>query len=193
MTGAVGSKTFTNITNRVRLFTSDLATNQGTAQITFPVPIPTSSFNYSYWKHICLDISGTFTKVDNIRHYSDGAIGWNFGTLGELRRGNRDSGDIGCGVDTANGHADNYEQAHGGVEGTTGAELGVNHAFFAGQTTKTTDIDLDVAPNGVVVDSAGETVAGKTLAVVVQVKVDTDATSGVQTAETMTWKYDVID
>jgi hypothetical protein len=195
VTGTSGSKTFTTITNRVRLFTADQATNQSTPQITYPVPIPTADFNYSYWKHVCLDISGTFTSVTNIRHYSDGAIGWNFGTAGELRRGNRDSGDKGCGVDTANGHSDDYEQA-AGTQGTTGysiEDVTNGHNFYNGQTTKTVDIEGDVAPNGATIDSAGETVAGKSKAVVLQVKVDTNATSGVQTAETLTWKYDVID
>ena len=193
VTGAVGSKTFTNITNRVRLFTKDQATNQSTAQITYPVPIPSdASLNYSYWKHVCLDISGTFTKVDNIRHYSDGGIGWNMGTDGGLFRGNKDAGAIGCGVDTDNSHSDDYVQATG-TEGTTGDNLANNHTYYSGETTKTIPLQNDTSGAPATVDSTGETVAGKSLAIVLQVKVDHDATSGVQTAETMTWKYDVID
>jgi hypothetical protein len=195
VTGSGGSKVFTTITNRVRLFTADQATNQVTPQITYPVPIPAAGFNYSYWKHVCLDISSTFTKVDNIRHYSDGTIGWNFGTAGELRRGNRDSGDKGVGVDTANSHSDGYEQA-AGTQGTTGysiEDVANGHDFYNGQTTKTVDIETDTSGSPAIVDFDGETVAGKSKAVVLQVKVDTDAVSGVQTAETLTWKYDVID
>src|SRR3989304_1653585 len=63
---------------------------------TNPVPIPSSSFNYSYWVHVALQFGGTFTQLSNFRHYSDGTIGWTLGTNGELRRGNRDSGDDGC-------------------------------------------------------------------------------------------------
>jgi hypothetical protein len=191
VTGASGSKVYTSITNKVRLFTSDLATNQDTPQITYPVPIPTSGFNYSYWKHVCLDVSGTFTKVDNIRHYSDGAIGWNFGASGELRRGNRDSGDKGC--PTAN-----YEQA-AGTEGTTGYSIedaSNGHDYFNGQTTKTVALQNDTSGSPAMVDSTGLTSAGKSKAIVLQVKVDTAANgalSGVQTAETLTWRYDVID
>ena len=188
ITGAAGDKTYTEITNRVRLFTKDLATNQATPQITYPVPIPTSGFNYSYWKSVCLGITGTFTKVDNIRHYSDGAIGWNFGTNGELRRGNRDAGDQGC-PDAS------YERALG-TEGTTGytIEDGTNgHDYYLGQTTPTANVGSDTAGSPATIDSDGLTSAGKTKHVVLQVKVDTNATSGVQTAETLTFKYDVID
>jgi len=192
LTGLKASKTERIITNRVRLFTSDLATDQSTPQITYPVPIPSAGFKYSYWKHVCLKISSTFTKVDNIRHYCDGTIGWNFGTAGELRRGNRDSGDDGVGVDSANGHTDDYDQATG-TEGDTGDTIESSHAFYSGQSTPVVDIEGDVVGTPMMVDSAGETVAGYSKAVVVQVKVDTNATSGVQTAETLTFKYDVID
>jgi hypothetical protein len=198
VTGAKGSKTFTTISNRVRLFTADQATDQGTPQITYPVPIHASgvgNFYYSYWKHVCLGITGTFTKIDNIRHYSDGAIGWNYGTGGQLRRGNRDSGDIGVGVDTDNSHSDDYEQA-AGTQGTTGytiENVSNGHDFYNTQTTPTANIASDLVGAPAVIDSAGETAAGKSKAVLLQVKVDGDATSGVQTAETLTWKYDIIE
>jgi len=195
-----GPKVFTTITNRVRLFTADQATNQSTPQITYPVPIPAAGFSYSYWKHVCLDISSTFTSVGNIRHYSDSAIGWNFGSGGQLRRGARDSGDQGVAVDDLNGHSDGYQIA-AGSQGVTGYTLedGTNgHAFYKGQTTPTANVASDVAPNGCSIEGAANaiTAAGKSKAIVFQVKVDTvanGAASGVQTAETMTWKYDVID
>lgn len=191
LTGATGSKTYTDNgagTTTVRLFTADQATNQTTPQITYPIPIPAAGFNYSYWKHVCLDVSGTFTKVDNIRHYSDGAIGWAFGSGGALNRGNRDSGDKGC-PDAS------YMQATG-TAGTTGDELGATHTYYSGQTTKTVSVASDTSASPATIDSTGVTTAGKTKGVVLQVKVDTaanGATSGVQTAETLTFKYDVID
>lgn len=194
------SATFQTVTNRVRLFTADQATNQTTPDLTYPVPIPAASFNYSYWKHICLDISSTFTSVGNIRHYADGSSAWNWGTGGGLRRGNRDSGDNGVGVDTANGHTSGYQQAAGTV-GTTGYAIEaatVGHAFYNGQTTKTADLMSDTvgSPCTIELSSTAITGAGKSKAVVVQVKVDTavnGASSGVQSAKTMTWKYDVIN
>jgi hypothetical protein len=188
VTGAAGSKTYTAISNRVRLFTDDVATNQATPQITNPVPIPAAGFNYSYWKHVCLAVTGTFTKVDNVRHYSDGTIGWNFGSGGELRRGNRDAGDIGC--PTAN-----YDQATG-TPATTGHTIETQHAYYSGEITPTADVASDVVGAPATVDSTGLTSAGYCKMICLQVKVDTaanGATSGVQTAETLTWKYDVID
>lgn len=197
VTGSSGSKTFTTITNRVRLFTTDQATDQATPQITYPIPIPASDFNYSFWKHVCLDVSSTFTSVSNIRHYSDGAIGWNFGSGGQLMRGNRDSGDIGVGVDTANSHSDGYVQATGSTSvAPYGDTIAASHTFYAGQTTPTADVASDTSASPATIEVGSLTEAGKSKAIVFQVKVDTaanGATSGVQTAETMTWKYDVID
>lgn len=192
------SPTFQTVSNRVRLFTKDMVTNQSTPELTYPVPIPVAGFSYSYWKHVCLGITGTFTSITNIRHYSDSAIGWNFGTGGELRRGHRDAGDQGVGVDTDNSHSNDYQQALG-TEGTTGytiEDVVHGHAFYNGQTVKTSKLDSDTSGSPAIIDSAGETAAGKSKAIALQVKVDTaanGATDGVQTAETLTWEYDIID
>ena len=143
---------YTTITNRVRLFTSDLTTDQGTPQITYPVPIPSSDYNYSYWKHVCIQVAGIFTKVDNVRHYCDGGIGWNYGTGGELRRGNRDSGDKGC-------PTGDYDQATG-TESTTGhtIEDGANgHTYYKGQTAPTADVESDTSGSPATIDSTGLT------------------------------------
>jgi hypothetical protein len=206
VTGATA--TFQTVTNRSRLFTIDQFTAQDTPQLDHPVPIPTSGFHYSYWRTICLDISGTFTQVTNIRHYASGACGWTFGSGGQLRRGNRDANDIGVGVDTANGHTNNYQQA-GGVgsghgEGTSGDEIEATtpnggHTFYNAQTTPVTDLTLDGSGSPPVVDSTSITAAGKSKAIVIQVKVDTatnGAASGIQSypsGYTLTWEYDVIN
>jgi len=182
ITGPAGSKTYTNVT-AVRLRTDDA----NTADATNPIPIPTSGYNYSYWASICLDISGTFTQISNIRHYSDGSIGWTFGTGGELRRGNRDSGDVGC-PDAS------YQQASG-TPGTTGyaIEDATNgHAYYKTQTTPTKNIANDTSSNPAVVDSSTYTAAGKTKHIVLQVKVASDATQGTQSAEVLTFIYDEI-
>jgi hypothetical protein len=83
-----------------------------------------------------------------------------------------------------------------GTAGTTGDELGATHTYYSGQTTKTVSVASDTSASPATIDSTGVTTAGKTKGVVLQVKVDTaanGATSGVQTAETLTFKYDVID
>jgi hypothetical protein len=190
VTGASGSKSYTSISNRVRLFTKDQATNQVTPQTDYPVPIPAAGFNYSYWKHVCLDIAGSGFTITNIRHYADAPpIGWNFGSGGELRRGNRDSGDHGVPLAT------DYEQATG-TEGTTGYDIGDGsdgHDYFKGETTPTADVASDTSGSPATIDSTSHTSAEKSKAVCLQVKVDTaanGAVQGTQTAETLTWKYD---
>jgi len=180
MTGS--GPTYTTVTT-ARLRTDDA----NTADTTNPIPIPTSGFKYSYWASICLDLSGTFTKINNVRHYSDGAIGWNYGTNGQLRRGNRDSGDKGCPVA-------NYQQASG-TEGDTGYSIedATNgHAYYKSQTTPTANVASDTSGSPATIDSGDHTTAEKTKHVVLQVKVDTDATQGTQSAETLTFKYDEI-
>jgi hypothetical protein len=127
-------------------------------------------------------------KINNIRHYSDGTISWNYGTGGQLRRGNRDSGDKGCPMDTE------YDVATG-TEATTGDAIedgSVGHGYFNGQSTKTANIASDTVGSPATIDSTDHTTTGKCKAVVLQVKVDTNATQGEQTDETLTWKYDEI-
>lgn len=157
---------------------------------TYPIPIPASGqFNYSYWIHVYLKITGgSFTKVNNVRFYSDGAIGWNYGTGGALNRGNRDSGDKGAPMNTE------YDVATG-TEGTTGYEIGVvtnGHDYFNAQTTKTASVQSDTSGSPATIDSTDHTTTGMCKAVVLQVKVASDATQGEQTDETLTFKYDEI-
>ena len=151
---------------------------------TNPIPIPGAGFNYSYWKSITLQFTGTFTSVDNIRHYCDGTIAWTLGTAGEVRRGNRDAGVHGCPIVS-------YDQATG-TPGTTGDDL-ETHSYFSAQTIKTADLTSDTAPDGADIDAGPYTSADdRCNFVVLQVKVDTDATQGTKAAETFTWKYDEI-
>jgi hypothetical protein len=159
---------------------------------TYPIPIPAAGFNYSYWITVYLEITGgTFTQINNIRFYSDESIGWDYGSGGELRRGNRDSGDIGFAMDSG------YEVATG-TPGTTGhtIEDGVDgHSFYNGQTTKTADVEGDGVASPPVVDSTNHSSAEKCKAIVLQVKLDTagnGAVQGEQTDETLTFKYDEI-
>lgn len=158
----------------------------------YPIPIPSSSYNYSYWIHVYLNITGgTFTKINNIRFYSDGTIGWNFGSGGELRRGNRDAGDKGCPMDAS------YEVATG-TQGTTGHSIedgADGHTYYNGQTTKTADVASDTSGSPATIDSGDHMTTEKCKAVVLQCKLDTaanGAVQGEQTDETLTFKYDEI-
>ncbi len=174
------------ISDRVRLFNADLATTQGAPQSTNPVVIPsTGTPNYSFWKAVCLHLTMVDTTINNIRHYSNGDIDWTMGTGGMLQRGNRDAGDIGCPIA-------NYAQ---GI--TRDANSGVpiddavaGHAYYKSQTTPVANVNLDLVGSPPVVDSDSYIATGYTKAVVLQVKVYSDAVQGLQTSKTLTWKYD---
>lgn len=168
---------YSTLTN-ARLRTDD--TN--TQDLTSPCLID-SVIRYSYWKSISLNFSGTFTQVSNIRHYTD-ATTWTWGTAGGLLRGNRDSGDKGA------PHA-NYNQATG-TPGVTGNQIATSHTYFSGQTTPTTNLLLDTSGSPALIDSTLYVAPGNSNDVVIQVKVDTDGTQGVQTAKTNTFVVDEI-
>jgi len=152
-----------------------------------PVPIPESGYNYSYWKSLALSLTASFTKIDNIRLYSDGTIDWNFGSGGQLGLGVKDSGDHGC--------PDGSYQAATGTQGTSGHRIEDSHPYYSGETTKVCDIDSFVSASPATIDSDSYTAAGRTKHAVLQAKLDTaanGAAQGSQSAETLVWKYDEI-
>jgi hypothetical protein len=187
LTGSAPTPTETSITNRVRLFSTDQATDQITPQLTYPVPIPAASYSYSFWKHICLKITGaSFTTVSNIRHYGTGSpCGWTFGSGGALLRGHMDADPQGC------PYAD-YMKATG-VDGTTGNPIATTHTYYDAQSVPVSDADADTSGAPALIDDTVHTVAGYTYGIVLQVKVDTlanGAIQGTQAEYLLTWEYD---
>lgn len=197
--GSNGSPAYNQVdtgSGTVRLFSADVASNESALQTTNPIVIPSSGFYYSYWKAVCLGLSGTYTNITNIRHYGTGSNpSWNYGTSGELRRGARDSGDQGC-------PAANYQVATGAnsgaghAAGTSGDAIEdgtYGHVYYNAQTTPTIAIGSvhDTAASPMIVDNT-TTYTGTiyTKAVVLQAKVASNATQGTQTAYTLTWAYD---
>jgi hypothetical protein len=176
----------TEITSSTRLQTKD---QFDPADTTYPIPIPTSGFKYSMWIHVYLKITGgSFTKVNNIRFYSDGAIGWNYGSNGKLNRGMRNAGDQGAPMNT------NYEVATGtnGVTGDAIDDPTNGHSYFKTAPNGVSNVALDLVGAPPVIDSTDHTTVSSCKAVVLQVKVDTDATQGEQIDETLTFLYDEI-
>jgi hypothetical protein len=158
----------------------------GTRDATNPCVIPSSGTNYSYWVHVALALSGTYTQIDNVRHYSDGDISWTLGTGGGVVRGNRDTGDHGVA-------SDSYEKVHG-TEGTSGSAIESEYTFYSGQTTKTANVTSDTSGSPATIDSTthGPNAEESTKAVVLQAVIADDATQGTQAAETFTFVYDEI-
>ena len=175
--GTGAGPTWTTVT-ATRLRSDDA----NTADLTNPVLID-NVLRRSYWASIALSWTGTYSQISNIRHYTD-ATAWTWGTNGKIQRGNRDAGDIGC-PDAS------YAQATG-TPGVTGNDIGVSHAYYSAQVTKTTSLNLDTSSAPATVDSNAYTVDGRSNNIVIQVLVDTDGTNGVQTAKTNTFMVDEI-
>lgn len=178
--GSAGSPNKT-AASTLRFRTDDSPTTTDTSN---PLIIPDSGTNYSYWVHLALEISGTFSEVSNIRFYTDGSLGFTLGTAGQVVRGNRDSGDQGC-------PESSYEVASGTV-GTSGDDLGANHGYFSGQSTPEADAFNATSGSPITVDSSTYTSSTSSKAVVLQADVDTDASTGTQSDETFTFLYDEV-
>lgn len=171
----------------VRLINAQSADGRDQTDTTNPIPIPAAGLSYSFWKHICLSIDGgTYTQVDNVLMWCDSSIDWNFGTSGALNVGTRDAGDHGC-------PEANYEQPTG--DGTDGYPIDDNtngHDWYKAQTTGVQDIENFTSGAKMEVDTGAHVTEENTKGVVFQVVLDTDATQGEQTDETITFSYDEI-
>lgn len=155
-----------------------------------PCIIPSSGDQYSFWKHLHLAIAnGTgFTKINNIKFYSDGGIGWNCGTGGGLFVGLRDAGDNGCPMDTE------YDVATGSVN-TTGDwmdDVTSGHGYYNGQTANPASVADYTSGAPLEIDTTDHSAAGNAKAVVLQCKIHDDAIQGDQSTETLTMVYDEI-
>jgi len=178
----------TNDGTDVRFCTAD-AFNDVAAH---PCIIPTlgAGDNYSYWKHLYLNMSGTYTTLNNIRFYTDGTIGWTCGTGGGLFVGKRAAGDNGCPMDAS------YDPAEG-TAGTTGDWMddGTDgHTYYKDEAVVPVDASTYTSVSPLTVDSAdyGPDATDDSDAVVLQVVLADDATQGTQTDETLTFVYDEI-
>jgi hypothetical protein len=153
-----------------------------------PCIIPSSGDYYSYWKHLYLNISGSFTTVNNINFYTDGTIGWACGTDGGLFVGVRDAGDNGAPMDTE------YDVSTG-TSGTTGdwMDHGTNgHGYYKDQALTPATASDYTSGSELLIDSADYSAADDSDAAVLQVRIHDDATRGTQTDETIYFVYDEI-
>jgi len=178
--GTAGSPS-KNDDDALRFRTDD---SPGTRDATNPCIIPSSGTSWSYWVHVALAMSDSFTQINNIRHYSDGTINWTLGTGGMVLRGNKDTGD--------NGVAEGSYEVAAGTEGTTGSELASDYTWYSGETTKTANITSDTSGSPATIDTTDYSSADSSKAIVLQAQIFNDATQGTQAAETFTWLYDEI-
>ena len=178
ITGPANAPVYTQLTS-ARYSLSDNVT----PGINNPLVIPSSDFNFSYWKHHVLNFTGTFTQINNIRWYTDGGIGFNFGTSGKLTVAMMSGGAVGAPI--SNG----YVNASG--SSTTGVWTMSGHSYYlanvSGKIGNASDFTVSLP---LTIDSTNYATSGYSKALVTQIAIDDDATQGTQTAETATFIYD---
>lgn len=190
-----GTPTYADVTSGTADWyfrSDDDPTNSDASAPILKHPDGVGNFYYSYWITLCLSISGSYTSIDNVKAYCDGTISWSLGTGGDVLVGVRDSGDNGCPLST------DYDQATG-TAGTTGHYMddGTNgHAYYKDQTATPVSITDYTSGSELTVDTVEHTGTEKTKAIVLQAKVDGDATAGSDpgssTYEEITFSYEEV-
>jgi hypothetical protein len=181
-----GAGPSTDTVTTPRLSTSD-SNNPGTSN---PLIIPDSGLYYSFWMtlHLTITALNDATLLNNHQFYCDeGTDAWTLGTGGGVVIGLRDSGDNG--VPTGS-----YDQATG-TAGTTGHFMeddSDGHTYYKSQDPETAEISDYTSGSTLEVDTDSHTGAEAFKGIVIQAKIDDDATRGAQAASTLTFVYDEI-
>ena len=183
--------TVDNGANPARYKTKD----EVTSDLNYPCVIPgAGGTGYSYWKSHGLDLSATFTRINNVRWYTDAVTSsWTLGTNGKVVVGQRDA----TPTVTAQGCPNaSYDQATG-TEGTTGDylyDITNGHAYYkSGVGVAPVDVATFTNLAPMVVDLGNhDGVAEMTKHVVTQTILKDAATQGLQSDATYTFLYDEI-
>lgn len=184
--------TVDNSSNRARFKTKD----ETVRDLNYPCIIPSAGFNYSYWKSYCLDIAGSFTRVNNIRvYFASTCESWTYGAGGGVFAGQLDA----TPTVTAQGVVvANYVQALGsvGVSGNWFYDVSVGHTYYK-TGVGVTPVDVTTFTSGapMVVDLDNHDAAEKSKYFIMQTKIDTianGAVQGLQAVEVVTWMWDEI-
>jgi len=143
-----------------------------------PIVIPGAGTEYSYIKHLFLKCTtAPDTQVDNVKLYSDTALGWGTGVTVF----------IGDGVQTKNsGSSAGYDVADA-------QEVITNHTHVAAKTdlfsfSLGTPRNMTISEAGAIIDAINET----TDYAVLSLEVASTAVAGTKAAETITWQYDEV-
>jgi len=146
---------------------------------------------YSYWITLCLDYSGDFSLINNLRFWGPGNVAatWFPGNKGRVVAGRLD--------DSSGGHGflvGSYQQS-AGTPGLTGYAIkdGTNgHAVYKGQTIAVVDVDDLSESSPLVVDTRDITVAGKSKCFLLQSEQYSGAAHGEQAPVTFVLAADVV-
>lgn len=142
----------------------------------WPILIPSTGTNYSYWvsTKLATGATGPAGTINNLRWYGDGSADWKTG--------------VGCKVATAPPEFVYYRDATG-VQGESGTELTTeNHAGIEAEP-----VDFTTYTAAAPLSLDGSTTEADTdfgSWVIYQLSVGTTATPGTTAKETFTWIYD---
>ncbi len=148
-----------------------------------PIPIPTGSPNFSFWKHLYFRVTGgTFTQIDNVLFFTDGS---NFGTGIVTSVGDQNP------INNSGSQA-SYILAVG-VVGTSGTEMIIGHSGISSKTdafsfTSGSPRTVTISEAGGILNATGE----RTDYNVFQMSVASTASPGDLADETWTYQYDEI-
>lgn len=156
-------------------FNAEDTNDQDTAS---PIVIPGAGTEYSYWKQIYLKCTqAPDTQVDNVKVYTDGALGWGTGVAVKVGDGNqtKNSGSS-AGYDVANAQ-----------------EVMTNHTHVSASTdlftyTSGSPRSVNISESGSIINALNET----TDYLVLQAEVQSTATQGTKATETATYQWDEI-
>lgn len=139
-----------NNTPSIRFKTLDDNDMSSNGKLSGTIEVPSSGTNSSFWKHIYLKVvSGTFTRIENIKFYTDGS---NFGSGITTYIGN----DLPI---HNSGTSSGYIKATG-TNNISGDDM-LNHSSINTKTdvftfTSTTPKNITVSEDGGVINSVGE-------------------------------------
>lgn len=161
--------------------------------LTYPCKVPPAGVAayYSYWITLCLNYSGDFSLINNMRFWGPGNITdtWFPGDLGRMVAGRLDSSSGGHGFLTSS-----YQQSAGtpGLTGYAIKDPTNGHAVYKGQTISVVDVDdlTELAP--LVVDTRDITTAGRSKCLLLQTEQYPGAAHGEQTPCTLILAVDVV-
>lgn len=143
-------------------------------QYPYNLKVPSSGIKRSYWKSLCLNITGTFTSVTNIRFYSSG---------GSMPTG------VSLYIGDQNLLTPSQYVAPTGTLGDTGNSIVGSHTYI----TSKTNCLLYTAGSSKTVDSSTYSSSSRSKHIVLQIEISTSLEDlGALSSKTLTWVWDEI-
>jgi len=154
--------------------------DDNTQDLVAPVTIPAAGTKWSFWKHNFIAFTSTFTQIDTINWFVT-SFGWTGATLW--------IDDNDAGLTHANGGSDDgYDVADGLNDLNTHSHITTPVNAGTTYTNSGSGKAIDIDESGSLIDASGE----ESNYWVTALELTTSATSGTQSAVTVTVEYDEI-